>query len=823
MVRRVMKRTPTLLLALAAGCAAPDSRTEAPPILGGLVPPRTIGTRPTDIDVEHYALDLGVYPEERRIEGRCRVRLFGVADGLRTVTLDLEGLEVERVLDGSGEELSFLHDGGRLRIELATPVGRGRAVEVEVVYGGTPVKGLWFAGHPETTHLFTQGECEDARWWFPCQDDPADRATSELRVTMPAGWTSVAAGERIESRSSGGRRSELWRMHFPHPTYLVTLVCGELARVDSEWEGTPLAFLAPRDYVGRLEGSLDATASALAFLSRVTGKRYPYGKYSTACVEGFPFGGMENISATTLTVGALRDELGLVDGDADRLVVHEAAHQWFGDLLTCRDWSQIWLNEGFATYLTHLWFEETEGVDCFRLSIDDAIAGYLAGDDAQPRPLVHGVCRDPLDLFFSGHAYAGGASRLHLLRFLLGDTAFFAGLRRYVGENAGRGVTSEDLRRAMEVASGQDLSRFFEQWIRGPGHPELEVRWRWDGQRGRVLLTVNQTHTVAPGVPEAFEMPASVELRVAGESTLHRIEIEERRGLFSLPASERPEWVRFDKHRWLPARIKSAKQTAEWLAIAAGDDDVVGRRRAVRALAARARKLRGEARATLLRAIPARLDEDPSPGVRLAAAEVLGHLGGGRARGALGSAAGGDPDAGVRAAALGGLARFGPDPGLAELARRVYEERTSWGVMGAAAELLASSDPEGATSWVAEKLEGQRWTLDGQPHLHLLGVLARVEGSAAREPLREIAIDPAAPRPLRERAVMLLGELAGEEDPIRADLARLLKSTDPGLRRTVVNTLCQLGDEGSLRILAAYYPSCVAPRERRAIERVLEL
>ena len=219
----------------------------------------------------------------------------------------------------------------------------------------------------------------------------------------------------------------------------------------AEWDGIPLRFLAPAKWAGGLETSLATMAAALEFLSDVTGKRYPYSKYSQVCVQNFPFGGMENISATTLAVEALSDERGIRDSDPTGLIVHEAAHQWFGDLLTCADWSHVWLNEGFATYMALLFVERAQGHDAFRTAVRDALDTYTAGDrGANRRPLVWSVYKEPLDLFFGGHTYQGGAVRLHHMRFVLGDEAFFRGLRIYVGDNAGRGVVTGDLAAAME-------------------------------------------------------------------------------------------------------------------------------------------------------------------------------------------------------------------------------------------------------------------------------------------------------------------------------------------------------------------------------------
>lgn len=818
-----VRTAPALVgLLLAAGCAATTAKSERlRPDVSQAVRHEPRASR---FDVEHYDLDLRIRPESRAIDGICTVRLFGRRDGLEQVALDLEGLGVRSVIDDSGRTLAFRHEGGQLEIDLAQPLAHDDSVELEISYGGQPAKGLWFAGDRDgvPTQAFTQGECEDARWWFPCWDAPSDRATSELRVTMPATWTSVAAGERVDSvvNEGEGWRRDHWRMTAPHSTYLETLVAGELEVLEGDWGGLPLQFLAPRKWSEYLESSLAATATALDFLSEVTGKRYPFDKYSQACVENFPFGGMENISATTLTVTCLRDELGLRDRTSDGLVVHEAAHQWFGDLLTCRDWSEIWLNEGFATYMTLLYVERTQGLDAFRAGIHDAQERYLNGDVGETRrPIVYSVYRDPMDLFFSGHAYAGGATRLHLLRFVLGDEVFMHGLRLYVGRNAGRGVVTLDLQRAMEEASGEDLTAFFKQWLYTAGFPEFEVRWRWDESRGRVLLTVNQAQVVGDESTSVFETPVLVEIRGAEDARLYRPEITKRRHLFELPFDEEPRWVRFNKYGWIPCRVETQKTTEEWVAIARDDDDVNGRLLAMTKLARIFDAATDAAgRAALATELAGRLDDDPSAAVRAEAAEALGIVGSPESVAALRDAAVTDVDANVRVAALEALRAVGRDAELAAFARETFAERYSWNTMGAAAGLVAAADPDGAFDWISSQLDID--SPHGELQTQLLRHLAGVHDPRTLGLLEGWATMDAAPTMARTEAARQLGSFEREESA-RATLVGLLQTRLGRLRRAAIEALAELGDAASLAALQRYYATCVFPREKRIIERAL--
>ena len=812
-----------LVFALPAACGSPAAKQSLPaprPSVDEVDPAATRGARAANIDVEHYAIDLVLTPDERRIDGSCRVRFYATESAVGRVSFDFDGLEVTGVRDGEGNELSFEHFNGELSVTLVSPLDEGEQTQVVVHYGGEPRRGLWFAGGRRVpTHVFTQGECEGARFWFPCLDVPSDRATSELRVTMPANWTSVAAGELIDSQNSGGMRLDHWRMVTPHPTYLTTLVAGDLTTLHANWEGVPLSYLAPNRFANVLEENLSATPDALGFLSRLTGKRYPYPKYSTACVENFPFSGMENISATTLTTDCLRDERGNRDEDTLSLVVHEAAHQWFGDLLTCENWSEIWLNEGFATYATLLYHEQARGVDEFRVRMWEVQRAYLEKDQgAARRPIVHDVYRDPLDLFFTGHVYEGGATRLHLLRYVVGDEAFFAGIERYVGANQGRGVVTADLQRALEATSGRDLSTFFEQWLHSPGHPDFEVRWRWDEGRERLLLTVNQMQQIGNGVPEAFELPVAVEVRDATGSSVHRVELRERREMVELAAPNEPLWVRFNKYGWVPCNVDSRKTPEEWISITQSDDDVIGRLQGLRALRGIIERASDDAaRLQAVYGVRTRLEGDGVPAVRAAAARALGSAGGRDARDILALTVRTDPEASVRVAALEALEAWGIDPELANVARDAYRGGFSYATMAAAAGLLVVADPHRAFEWL--QMEDVGDSVHGDLRRRLFPQLARLRRPEVVDELRAWALDRSAGPAVRAEAVKQLGRVAQGDPQVRAELIGLLESRQNRVRLAAVEALAELRDEESLVALLRYYGDSVMPRERRAIEK----
>jgi len=807
---------------LFSACAAP--RQSHVQVMN--VPPKVVhDPAAASIDAEHYALSLTVDPVARAIDGNLKLRFVSNDEGLPHVVLDLAGLKVYNVLDSKGRDLAFFQKGEEMTIVLATPLARGASEELEIRYGGSPKKGLWFTDFERgmATQIFTQGECEDAHWWFPCIDNPSDRATSELTVTLPEGWVATAAGERIDRQEGAGSVTEQWRMTTPHPVYLTTLVAGDFVVKTAEWDGIPLTYLADPKYRDLIEASYAATPNALAFLSDVTGLRYPYPKYSQACVDDFPFGGMENISATTMTDTMLRTERGMRDRNADGLIVHEAAHQWFGDLLTCDSWEHVWLNESFATYMTQLYFENTKGNDEFRMRWYDSMQGYLANDvGTKRRPTVYATYRDPMDLFFTGQTYAGGAARLHYLRFILGDAAFFSGIRTYVAENQGRGVTTFDLMAAMQKASGQDLSGFFDQWLYGEGYPELNVSWEWSAKDQAVRLTVRQTQRELAGTPGVFQLPVDVAVRTGKGTVVHRIDLTKRSQVFELASDVAPDWVWFDEGGWLPAKVTRDKGPAEWLTLAASADDALPRRLAVEALGdafggGNAFDMRGDqmdfARAELVN----RLRQDTSSWVRSAAAKALGQEHGDESRIRLMAAAGSDANTHVRRAALDALQGWGADFELAAFARAQYEEAYSWQTMGAAAHLLATSDPKGIFQWTLRQLfvaDSPHDVLRGD----LLDVMANIDNVRATPQLVEWATDRTADAGARIAAVRGLGQLKQLNKSARTALIGLLGTDNARLRRSVVDSLAKFDDAVSRTALKDFYSQTVFPREKRAIE-----
>ncbi|TMQ11914.1 MAG: peptidase M1 [Deltaproteobacteria bacterium] len=554
------------------------------------------GTRPRwapdrVVDIQHLALVLDVDPTRRSVTGTVTLRCRVIADDTRAVELDAVELIIERVT-ANDAAAAFRNDGKKLRVELPRPAPAGSELVLAIAYRGAPRRGLYFIAPDEAyphkpVQVWSQGQDEDSRYWFPCFDAPHEKATSELTVTVPAHLFAVSNGTLVSDHTDGGSRTLHWRLDVPHSCYLVMLAVGDFASIETRWRDVPVVYHVEHGREAAAERTLARTPEMLELLSRRFGVPYPYPRYAQVFVADFIFGGMENTSATTLTDTVLLDERAALDHDVDALVAHELAHQWFGDLVTCRDWGEGWLNEGFATYAEYLWREHHEGRDAADLELDEWAEQYF-GEDAgrYRRAIATKYFEEPIDIF-DHHLYEKGGRVLHMLRHTVGDAAFWASLTHYLTKHRLGVVESRDLARAVEEATGRNLDWFFSQWvIDGAGHPDLEVAIRWDAVERLAAVTVEQKHKVEGKTP-LFRIPTRVRFRVGDRDHDVAIEIIDPRHVFHIRLDSEPSQAIFDPGRVVLAGLKIDKPEPVWIAELAGASLAIDRATAAAALGRR--------------------------------------------------------------------------------------------------------------------------------------------------------------------------------------------------------------------------------------------
>jgi aminopeptidase N len=615
-------------------------------------------TADRSLRVVHARLELDLDLPGKRLAGTATLTLASRRDELATFTLDAVEMEIEGVaLDG--RPAPFEYDGERLRVTCERPFARDTEFRAEIRYRCAPRRGLYFMGpdegHPDRAlQCWTQGQDDDSRHYWPCIDHPIEKFTTEVVCTAPAGNFVLSNGDLLERQelpaegpASVARVRWHYKLDFPQPAYLVTVVCGPFVEIGEKAPktGVEVYYYAAPGREDDARRSFARTPAMIDYFSERIGVPYPHKRYSQIAVPDFIFGGMENTSATTLTELSLVDERAALDHDVDGLVSHELAHQWWGDLVTCREWSEGWLNEGFATYFEYVWREHAKGRDEADYELLSDTEGYLAEAGRYQRPVVCRQYEEPIHLF-DAHLYDKGGRVLHMLRAALGDGLFWRALRHYVGKHARGSVETRDLARAIEEVSGRSYDEFLDRWIARPGHPELECAWEWDEERRVGTLRVAQKQAVSAESP-LFKFDTVVRFEIEGRERDEPLSINEATHAFELKLPIRPTQVIFDPGDIILKTAKMEKPRALWRR-----QLEVGRLGIDRVLAATA--LGGLVEPASVEALGAALRRDRFWAVRVASARALGRMRRDDARDAL-LAAFDDPHPKVRRAAAAAL------------------------------------------------------------------------------------------------------------------------------------------------------------------------
>lgn len=609
--------------------------------------------------LQHLKLDLRFDLAAESVSGTATLTLTPFADGLRSVELDAAEMSVRSVrrlravteaaapapLRMLGEilpetapvNLTFDTRQETLSIELDRVINRDEEVTLEIAYSCRPRKGLYFIkpddAYPhKPQQIWSQGQTEDAHWWFPCADTPHQKMTTEMLVTVDEKFFALSNGALIGSTGDAANKTITyhWRQEQPHPAYLVTIVIGEYELIQERLKGLPVEYYVYADRPAAGQKLFQRTPEMIEFFANKFGYPYPFAKYSQVLVDDFLFGAMENTTATTMTDRCLLDARAELDLNYEDIVAHELAHHWWGDLVTCKHWSEIWLNESFATYSEYLWREHTQGSDEARFVLFQDFLTYLQEDfSSHRRPILFHRYRYSEELM-DRHAYEKGACVLHMLRHVLGDEAFFRAMARHLSKFAFGVAETNDLKTSIEEVTGKNLHWFFDQWIYRPGYPELEVEYEWQREQKTLRLSVKQVQKAddEDDVPAAFRFPVEIEIVTleAGAviETAHRtsfhVWVEKAEQEFYFPCEAKPRLVVFDKGHRVFKLMRFPKSQQELLYQLQHDEDLLGRARAARELAA----YKTEETVTALRQAVASTDHRA---VRMAAAISLGEMG----------------------------------------------------------------------------------------------------------------------------------------------------------------------------------------------------
>ncbi|HKE16953.1 MAG TPA: M1 family aminopeptidase [Kofleriaceae bacterium] len=750
--------------------------------------------------VKHIKLDIALDVDARRISGTCTLTLSPLLSGSPWLRLDAVELDIASAVR-DGKRLEHGHDGKVLRVALGE-VKEGEELDLVIAYSGQPRRGIYFIGPDESypdkpVQVWTQGQDEDSRFWFPCFDTPSEKATSEIIATVPARFTAVSNGILVADDTSGDQRTMHWRFDVPHSCYLMTLVAGEMAELRERWNDVEVTYYVEPGREEDARRTLGRTPRMLEVFSRLFGVPYPYGKYAQLCVADFIFGGMENTTATTLTDTVLYDERAALDFDADSLVSHELAHQWFGDLLTCRAWAEGWLNEGFATYSEYLWREAHEGRDAADHELDGWGEQYFNEDSSRyRRTMTTNVYDEPIDIF-DHHLYDKGGRVLHMLRGVLGDDGFFRAIKHYLGKHRGGSVETRDLARAVEDVTGRQMDWFFDQWVtKGAGHPELDVHYEWDADKKLAVFTVKQTHKVEGSTP-LFRVPVALALSEGKARRRIEVEVTDQLHTFYVSCAGEPTQAIFDPGKAVLARIKTEKPAPMWIAELGGAELAIDRIHAARELGTR-----GGTKAT--QALVDALADDPSWLVQSAAADALGKLRTDGARDALIAAVATTEHPRARRAVVRALGQFrGDDLAGATLARVVERGDPSYFVEAEACLSLGRTRWSGAPELLRRAAERESFLDVIRQHAYRGLAEARDESAI---PFLVAGTEYGRVSHGRRAALAALADLArGRRDQAERDarerIEELLRDLDFRVRFAALESLAVLADPASMGAL----------------------
>ena len=542
------------------------------------------------VQMVHLALDITPDFNQRTIAATATLRLKAVGKPMQEITLDAVDLDVHSVT-ASEKVQAYQATDKQLIVTFAEALPPDQEVVVTIAYSAAPTSGVYFRT-PEMgykvgdTHLFTQGEEIEARHWYPCLDSPNQQFTSEITCRVPAGMTAISNGRLLSEAKdpASGLTIIHWSQEKPHANYLITLVAGYLQKLEDKVHGLPLAFYTPPSEIQQAATTFRDTKDMVEFFEAEIGVPYPWDKYYQVCVNDFVAGGMENTSATTLTDSTLFTEATENIRNSEGLISHELAHQWFGDLVTCKDWSHIWLNEGFATYYESLYNAHKNGGDSMLYEMYQR-ARQITGMANDSTPIVRRTYDQPSDMF--GYlAYPKGSWVLHMLRCQLGENLYRQCIKTYLQRHRYGNVVTDDLRAVIEELSARSYDQFFDQWLYHGRFPELEVDYSWDEMARLAKVSIRQTQPIDANVL-LFNVPLTLRFHTKTGAVNRVIQVTRKQEDFYFPLTAAPERVRVDPDCALLAKIRFNVPQAMLLAQLADQSDVIGRLLAVELLSGR--------------------------------------------------------------------------------------------------------------------------------------------------------------------------------------------------------------------------------------------
>jgi aminopeptidase N len=754
-----------------------------------------------DYHLQNVRVSLRFDLDQRKVIGEVTHTLSPLRDGLTHLDFDSADLTVSSARV-NGKDAKFDLRDNKLRVNLAQPAKAGEKFEVNIAYEGKPTSGLYFIlpdkddpNRPK--EIWTQGEAEDTHHYIPIYDYPNDRTTSEMILTVPGDWLTVSNGKLLSVQdAAGGMKTWTWRESLPVSTYLISFVAGEFKEKKDNWHNLPIAYYVPRGMEDTIDPTFSHTKQMLDFFSERFGVPYPWEQYAQTAVDDFVASGMENVSATTLAArDMVRADLATEKNEAaDGLLSHELTHQWFGDLVTCKDWTNTWLNEGFATFGADLWEEHKYGVDASAYRYWRDQNNWMPSKELFPIPIVTRDINDSVE--YVGNVYDKGGWVLNMLRKQLGDDAFFRALKHYLEANRLQNVVTADLVKAIEESSGTNVDPFFDQWIFGAGAPRFSVKSSYDAVTKKVSLGVKQTQKVE-GHVGLFRVPVDVAITTAVGQKIFPVEVSKADETFSFAVDGPPLMVLFDKGNKVLRSLDFQKSPEEWIRQLQSAEDVPDRADAAVALG----NIKDNDSVTAALGEAARRDR--FWGVRNEALRALGRLDSPGARKQVFTALFNEQPW-VRQVAVEQMGRFQNDEETVKRLQAIYKDDKAYSVRGQALQSLAQDKGAGTMRLLEQALSTS--SPDDVLRHSALRAMGMLGDNAAVPSLLDWS-SPGKPSALRGVAIGALGRVDLKNHDITARLVSYLNESSFDIRYASIFALGRRGDPTAIEPLEALLKS----------------
>ncbi len=522
-------------------------------------------------DLIHTSLDVQFDWENQQLKGKAKLTLTPYFYATDQLVLDAKGFDLLSVGLMKNEQikpLKYDYDKQQMVIKLDKEYAKTDTLTIWVEYVAKPeelegegsaaitdAKGLYFINHlgeeeGKPKQIWTQGETESSSCWFPTIDSPNENMTQDIKMTVDSRYITLSNGLMLSSRPNGdGTRTDHWRQSKPHAPYLAMMAVGEFAVVKDKWKGLDVDYYVEPEFEPHAKAIFGETPTMLSFYSDVLNYPYTWEKYSQIVVRDYVSGAMENTTATIHGEFLNRTDRELLDGDNEEIIAHELFHHWFGDLVTCESWSNLPLNESFATYGEYMWLEHRHGRDAADKHGYGQLKQYMmSAAQTGHLDLVRFSYEDKEDMF-DAHSYAKGGRVLHMLRKTIGDAAFFQGLNLYLRQNEFKAVEMHQLRLAMEEITGMDLNWFFNQWFFDKGHPELAITHHWSEETKEYSISITQDQDLEEF--PLYRIPMDVDVYYGGAVNRYRIDLTEQEQTFTFNVLGKPALVNVDAEKMI--------------------------------------------------------------------------------------------------------------------------------------------------------------------------------------------------------------------------------------------------------------------------------